>query len=210
MSERRLIYFADPMCSWCWGFSPTITRVVERYGEDMVIEPIMGGLRAGNTEVLDDKGKNYIRGHWEHVQKASGQPFDFTFFERDDFVYDTEPACRAVVTMRRLEPNRSMGFLARLHAAFYAEGRDISDPKILAELAAKMGIASNDFAEAFESAEAQAETHGDFAITHQARIRGFPTLIAGKDEGGLVAITSGYQTWEMIEQNIDSWLNDNA
>ena len=106
MSDRRLIYFADPMCSWCWGFSPTINRVVERYGSDMVIEPIMGGLRAGNTELLDAKGKEYIRGHWQHVHKASGQPFDFTFFDRDDFVYDTEPACRAVVTMRRLKPDQ--------------------------------------------------------------------------------------------------------
>ena len=21
--RKQLIYFADPMCSWCWGFSPT-------------------------------------------------------------------------------------------------------------------------------------------------------------------------------------------
>ena len=22
MADKRLLYFADPMCSWCYGFSP--------------------------------------------------------------------------------------------------------------------------------------------------------------------------------------------
>lgn len=29
MGEALLWYFADPMCSWCWGFSPVIEAVRE-------------------------------------------------------------------------------------------------------------------------------------------------------------------------------------
>ncbi|MDB5418474.1 MAG: dithiol-disulfide isomerase, partial [Phenylobacterium sp.] len=27
MDEPHLIYFADPMCSWCYGFSPVIEEI---------------------------------------------------------------------------------------------------------------------------------------------------------------------------------------
>lgn len=206
MSERRFIYFADPMCSWCWGFSPIITKVVENYCQDIRIDPLMGGLRAGNTEVLDEKGKDYIRGHWEHVHKASGQNFDFSFFERDDFIYDTEPACRAVVTMRRMSPEHSMAYLARVHQAFYAEGKDVTKGEVLVALAAALGVDEEAFAREFESDDAKSETQGDFAITHQAQVPGFPTLVAGTGDTALQAITTGYQPWENIERGIETWL----
>ena len=92
MSQPHLIYIADPMCSWCWGFAPTIESISQRFGESLPIRLMMGGLRPGTTKPLDQAGRRTIREHWEHVREASGQPFDFRFFEREDFVYDTEPA----------------------------------------------------------------------------------------------------------------------
>jgi len=166
----------------------------------------MGGLRASNTEVLDLKGKEYIREHWEHVRDASGQVFDFTFFDQEGFIYDTEPACRAVVTMRRLASEYTMGYLARVHRAFYAEKLDVTRGEVLAKLATELGIPGGTFLTEFESEDAKAETQGDFAVTHQARIPGFPTLLAGTGEGALTAITTGYQPWEAIESGIDNWL----
>jgi putative protein-disulfide isomerase len=31
MSEHRFVYFADPVCSWCYGFSPVIAALAERF-----------------------------------------------------------------------------------------------------------------------------------------------------------------------------------
>ena len=31
MADLQLVYFADPMCSWCYGFSPVITTLAERF-----------------------------------------------------------------------------------------------------------------------------------------------------------------------------------
>ena len=56
--------------------------------------------------------KDYIRNAWTQVNGATGQPFDFAFLERDGFVYDTEPACRAVVTVRRMMPKLALAFMA--------------------------------------------------------------------------------------------------
>jgi len=103
MSEHRFIYFADPMCSWCYGFAPVIWALAERFEGRMDVQLVMGGLRAGNTAPMREEDRAYIRDAWARVHAASGQPFDFSFHEREAFVYDTEPACRAVVAVRRLK-----------------------------------------------------------------------------------------------------------
>jgi len=108
MTGPHLIYFADPMCSWCWGFAPVIDAIRERFGRDLPIRLIMGGLRPGTTKPMTEAAKRTTREHWEHVHEASGQPFDFTFFEREGFVYDTEPAAKAVVVVGSV-PGRGVG-----------------------------------------------------------------------------------------------------
>ena len=45
MRKPHLVYFADPMCSWCWGFSPVIEAISEQFGTSLPIRLIMGGLR---------------------------------------------------------------------------------------------------------------------------------------------------------------------
>ena len=49
MQTPRLIYFADPMCSWCYGFSPVIAQIRQTFGRALPIEVVMGGLRPGNA-----------------------------------------------------------------------------------------------------------------------------------------------------------------
>ena len=52
MADKRLVYFADPMCSWCYGFSPVIGAIAERFEGRMPLDLVMGGLRAGNTSPM--------------------------------------------------------------------------------------------------------------------------------------------------------------
>ena len=49
MPDHRLVYFADPMCSWCYGFAPVVSVLAERFEERMPLQVVMGGLRAGNA-----------------------------------------------------------------------------------------------------------------------------------------------------------------
>ena len=203
---QQLIYFADPMCSWCWGFSPAIEGVAERFGEQLPIRLILGGLRPGTTDAMDDDAKQMIRGHWEHVHEASGQPFDFAFFDREGFVYDTEPGCRAVVAARRLDPAAAMPMLKQIHHAFYAENADVTDRAVLCDLAESAGLDRAAFEASFDAQETAAETKTDFAIAYQSGVTGFPTLIVGSEEDGYAAVTRGYQPAERVEALIEGWL----
>jgi len=202
---KTLLYVADPMCSWCWGFSPVITRVVDDYGSRAPMQVMVGGLRPGNTKIMDEEQKGYIREHWHHVQEASGQPFDFTFFDQDGFIYDTEPACRAVVVARKLEESKTLSFLNSLHGAFYRDKRNITSVSELGQLAAESGFDQSQFEQEMHSEEVKEETRGDFWFTQKSGITGFPTLLAVEDKKASL-VTAGFRKWDDVSAILDQWL----
>lgn len=207
MAGPHLVYFADPMCSWCWGFSPVVETIRQRFTDTVPIRLVMGGLRPQTTKPMDDAAKRTTRTHWEHVHEASSQPFDFTFFDREGFVYDTDPAARAVVVVRRSSMEAALDYLRLVQAAFYAENRDVTDEVVLADLAEQAGQNREDFLEAFRSEEAKQETWRDYGISHQSGISGFPTLIAGEGRSNRYsAVTRGYQSASHVVPLIAQWL----
>jgi len=207
VDATHLIYFADPMCSWCWGFAPTMRIVRERYGDILPIRLIIGGLRPGTDTPMTQKAKDDVRPHWGHVTEASGQPFDYGFFDREGFVYDTDPAARAVVVMRRLRPDRALDFLERTQRAFYAENQDVTDPEVLADLAEEFGLDRAAFLADHASREAKEETWRDYATSQRAGVTGFPTLIGGPDATGVYGVvTRGFQPPQAVVGIIDQWL----
>lgn len=206
MAANRLVYFADPMCSWCYGFSPVIAALAERFDGRLPLDLVMGGLRAGNTEPMRAQDTDNIREAWTSVGAASGQPFDFSFFDREGFVYDTEPACRAVVTARRLLPHMALPFMVRIQQAFYAENRDMTAAEEIAGVAAEAGFDRAGFGEAFAAAETRNETFRDFLTAQSLGINGFPTVIAGSEEKGYALLTNGYRPLEDLAEPLERWL----
>lgn len=204
--DKTLIYFADPMCSWCWGFQPVMERIRARVAGIAETVIFVGGLRPFTEKAMTNKDKGYVRSHWIHVEEASGQPFDFSFFERDGFVYDTEPACRAVVAARRLDPAKAHPMLDRLHRAFYAEGRDTTAPAVLADLAADVGLDPDAFRATHDEEQSRQETLAEFQYTQRSRIGGFPTLVGVAEGTRPEALTMGFRPWEAMEPIVEDWL----
>jgi putative protein-disulfide isomerase len=207
LPARRVLYFADPMCSWCWGFSPVIAVIAAACAERRVpVRLCTGGLRAGETRPMDERSRAYVRHHWEQVAAQTGQPFDFAFFTRDRFVYDTEPACRAAVAIRNLVPDAALAYLAAVQRAFYAENRDVTDEDVLAGVAAAYTDA-DDFRAVFRAPEVYEATQADFRLTQGLGIGGFPTVLL-QDGRQLAALTTGWQPIESLEEPLRLWLDD--
>ena len=201
----ELVYFADPMCSWCYGFAPVVAAIEQHFRGRLPLRLVMGGLRAGQTRPMREQDKEHVRGEWVRVNAATGQPFDFTFFDREEFIYDTEPACRAVVTIRKLDPSRAEAFMSRIQTAFYAENHDVTSTEVLTDLAGEEGQSRDAFIAAFLSPEVRNETFRDFLIAQELGIHGFPTLIVG---GGrqYTLVTNGYRPLDGIAEALDQWL----
>ncbi len=129
MNPPILWYFADPMCSWCWGFSPVIETLRDEYRERMKIALVLGGLRPGETAPMTAAGREEILHHWHQVHERTGQAFRFEDALPEGFVYDTEPASRAVVTMGGIDPALIFPLFKAIQSAFYAEGRDVTQAR---------------------------------------------------------------------------------
>lgn len=207
MDEPHLIYFADPMCSWCYGFSPVIEEIRKAFGRALPVRTIMGGLRPGTEQAMTSEAKLEVRKHWRHVHDATGLPFADHAMEREGFVYDTDPAARAVVIVRRESEELAVSYLGRAQRAFYGEGRDVTSGEVLADLAGESGLDRARFLEAWSSEEAKQETWRDYAISQRAGVTAFPTLVGGPNEGGVYGVvTRGYAPPEQVVAVLQDWI----
>ncbi len=90
------------MCSWCYGFATEISELKEALPE-YDFKMVLGGLRPGGTETNEDLA-DFLAHHWKDVEKRTGQPVNYDVLKDSTRVYDTEPACRAVVVVRSMKP----------------------------------------------------------------------------------------------------------
>ncbi len=206
-TTKDIIYIADPMCSWCWGFAPVIAAIADQVAGRASLSLVVGGLRPGTTRPMSAEMKSEIRHHWEEVGKATGQPFTFDFFDRDGFVYDTEPPCRAAVSVRALQPEAALPYLEGLHRAFYVDNLDITDAGTLTNLAGFAGLDKDAFAETFAAGNMIDATLDDFRLARTLGINGFPAVIV-KDTSGYGLLTLGYRSYDTLEPVLESWLED--
>lgn len=205
---KHLTYYADPMCSWCWGFAPQIDLIALHFGERLPVLLVMGGLRPGTKEPMTPELKASIKGHWEHVHERSGQPFDFSFFERDGFVYDTAPACKAVITVRTIAPDLALKYFRSVQKAFYADGEDVTKTETLARLASEAGVDRDAFQTAFDSPEIHQATAQDFLAGPRIGVTGYPTLLAEDPERAAQLVTAGYRKLDDVIPALEDWLGE--
>ncbi|MFJ4433590.1 DsbA family protein [Pseudomonas sp. NPDC089395] len=205
----RLLYVMDPMCSWCWGFAPVATALIAQARDAGVpTRLVLGGLRSGGS-ALDASTRRYILEHWQAVAEATGQPFRFDGAMPDGFVYDTEPACRALVTARELDAERAWPLLQLIQRSFYEQGMDVTTVLQLVELAEQAGFDRATFAEALTRADTRAATAADFSWVQDLGIAGFPTLLAERN-GQLALLTNGYQPLDSLQPLLGRWLQQAA
>ena len=199
MSTTRLIYVGDPMCSWCYGFGPQLTALCEALGDRAGLQVILGGLRPYTAQPWDETLRGHLRQAWQNVARASGQPFNFGLLEREDFVYDTEPACRAVVTAHAMRLDAALPMFLAIQDAFYRDNLDPAEPEVLGSIAGQNGLEEDEFLSRFTTEEMQTTTRAHFEASRRMGVQGFPTvLIEGEGQVGLLA--HGYvQAEPMIE-----------
>ena len=189
--DREIIYVGDPMCSWCWGVAPELESLVDRH-PDRPLRIVVGGLRAGPAaQMVDESMAAMLAHHWEAVEQRSGQPFDASLLDQEPWLYDTEPACRAVVVMREMAPELTFAFFQRLQRAFYAEGVILSDDDPYPGLLADFDVDVDEFMRIFSSDEAAETTWRDFTLARSWGINGFPTILLRTGDSARV-IARGY------------------
>ena len=205
MPDRALIYIGDPMCSWCWGFAPTVRQAVDFVGDRASFSIITGGLRS-ETEPAPEERRAMYRRIWPEIHERTGQIFDNDLVDSPRFRYDTEPSCRAVVTARSMAGDlAALDLFVRLQAAFYAENLDVTQEDCCISVAVKAGYEQSQFSELFTSEALRAATQEDFSQALSLGATGFPTVIT-TEEGLGAFLTRGYQPFAALRGPLQGWL----
>lgn len=201
----EIVYVGDPMCSWCFGFAPVVQELHTRHKDEIRMTLRMGGLHVGNDYVVENRYREFLRGHWIEIGERTGQKFSTGILDRGPWIYDTELACRAVVAVRRLRPGAEWAYMPLIQAGFYTLNRDPHDPESFALPAAEVGIGREEFLAAYHDPATRQETEGDFAWARSMGINGFPTVVV-HDARGWALLTNGYRPLEELAGPLAGWI----
>jgi putative protein-disulfide isomerase len=205
--KKEILYVGDPMCSWCWGFAPIIKLIKRDFNMEAPLSIILGGLHAYDSFPMDENYKSNIRHHWQDVNTTTGAIFDYRFFDRKDFILDTEPACRAVVTVRQIKPDATLSFYESISRSFYSENKDTTDLATFKPLVERFNINFKEFSKKYNSTQLRDETKNDFEISKKIGVTGFPTLLV-KEDKKMAILATGFRPYRHIKPAIIDWLTN--
>lgn len=183
-SQKPVLYYiTNPMCAWCYGFTPTIRRLWGLWQGHLEVKVLFGNLQAFATEPLRQEEKERLALSWHRVQERTSLPFDYRFFTQKEYIYDTEPACRALLAIKLLRPTLTLEVLRAFHSAFYADGRDLTNLQVLINLVKLFGISENLFLTLFESDEIMAQMEEEFLQVEQMGATSYPSVYIQSTQG---------------------------
>jgi putative protein-disulfide isomerase len=151
------------------------------------------GLFAGpGARALDDAFATHAWTNDRRIARLTGQPFSELYRDsilaRRDLTFDSGPLIRAMTALRDIDPALEAAFLHHAQTARYVQGRDTSDPRVLAELAADIGRAPDRLAERIADDEMLAAVTNDRMreaqrLHAQTGARGVPALVVRTTAG---------------------------
>ncbi|MFZ0089531.1 MAG: DsbA family protein [Solirubrobacteraceae bacterium] len=184
MAALKITEYTDPGCPFAWSAEPARRRLDWLYGDQLAWELRMVGLTDDPSDYVD-------RGFTPERQSASFR----RLAERHHMPIDTGvrprmaatvPACRAVVAVRRRQPERERAMLRALRVLHFS-GWLLDDPETLRTAAVRAGIDPDDLERWLAEPETEERLQEDLAATRR------PTPSALALEHKLAATADGHR-----------------
>lgn len=209
-SQREILYVADPLCTWCWGFAPVSRQlaaaaVAGPAGNHAALRIVAGGMTAGRTIPLHASEVRGMLDEWQRVHTTTGQPFAFDHPVDTTTIFNSGPASRALALMGRQHPELALDYLHRLQHAFFVDRRDLTDADVLTNCAMNCGAEQKSFAVALAGPDADVAFEQDLALSQQLGLRAFPS-VALRHGSHYALLSVGYRPWEALAARIEQWL----
>lgn len=209
-SKPELFYVFDPLCGWCFAFSPAMKQLYTEYKADIQVTVVNGGLVLGDRVGTIDEKFAFIKDALPDLEKRTGVLFGDAFKQNilansSTYVLSSEPLCRAVVSFRHFLPDQTMLFAHQLQSAFYVDGLEIQKEIVLADLVKSFDIDPLAFLNYYNSEAAAIEIRQDFQLAQSFGATGFPTVILRKEEKYYL-LARGYTSYSELKSLIDKVL----
>ena len=199
--NATLVYIYDPMCSWCWGYSPTWLKLKESLTSRVDIIYGLGGLAPDSNEPMPAEMQKFLQQTWKNIAQQLGTQFNFDFWQQCQPRRSTYPACRAMIIARASGKEHEM--LSAIQQAYYLQAKNPSDIDTLQALALSIGLDGDDFLQQINSQRIDDMLKAEIAKMRQLPINGFPSLVLIKDNR-FIPIPVDYKNWRNSFELISS------
>jgi putative protein-disulfide isomerase len=207
-----IIYVYDALCGWCYGFSPVIKQIFEKYQTQFDFEVISGGMILGDRQGPIGEVAAYIKGAYKTVEDTTGVKFGENFvdvvLEDGKLYFSSEKPAIALSVFKASYPKKAILFAHDLQKAIYYDGFDLSKDKSYIALAEKYHINPQEFIEKLNSEEFKQAAYYDFALARQLQVTGYPAVFIKTGESNFYMIAKGYTNLESIELRIQNVLKE--
>lgn len=133
-------FYTDFSSPYGYFASTCIDALAERHGRvcrwhPMLLTPAFQA--SGNVRLIDQPIKGaYSRHDWDRVARLHGIPYRFP----EPFPVGTVAAARVFWWLDANQPDQAKRFGHAIFAAYFAEGRNISDKAVVLEVVAALGL----------------------------------------------------------------------
>lgn len=207
----KLIYYYDALCGWCYGFSPVMLKLNERYGERLDIEVISGGLFLGDRVGSVNKVAPHIKaGAYKSVEQRTGVKFGATFladvFGEGKMTLNSLPPSTALCIVKEHLPEKELVFAEMLLHAVYFDGFDPIDIKGYGNYAEKIGFDRADFNAKMQENKYKTLALKAFEKFRTSQFSGMPALVLETTDQQIL-LSNGYTNFENLSAQLDQFFN---
>ncbi|QAV23917.1 DsbA family protein [Proteus hauseri] len=179
-NNKILHYVYDPLCGWCYGIAPLIDVVSNEFTNAIKLHG--GGLFTPARVVTGGQSwKEHVTPIDERISQLSGQLFSQQYRDNlanTQMTLNSLLPISAIMAADNME-NQGIRLLKALQKAYYLDGLNISDKKIILFIAQKLDFDIELFSSLFiQISEQQVTQHLQQTqqLMSQVNGRGFPTL----------------------------------
>lgn len=199
-----LYYVHDPMCSWCWGFSPVLRGLLARLPPGVEVRRLLGGLAPDSGEPMPPALREKLQATWRRIQeRIPGTEFNFAFWTDCAPRRSTYPACRAVIAARAQGRDYDPAMTEAIQRAYYTRALNPSDDDTLIRLAGELGLDTTAFAQGLSDPATRRQLQAEIDRARGLGIDSFPSLVL-EHGGSRWRIPVDYRDREPMLERIES------
>jgi putative protein-disulfide isomerase len=212
----QIIYCYDAYCSWCFGFSRTITAIADKYKHVLAFEVLSGGMIVADPPQHISVMAQYIADSYKQVEGYAGVKFGSDYLwhvlnpDESDWFPDSRKPAIALCIFKEHYPELQVLFAAELQKALFEEGRDLCDNEAYRHLLELYHIDADDFFAKLGSEEYAEKAAYEFALVRQLQVTGFPVVLYQASETKFHLVARGYTDFETVDLHLQKILEEES
>lgn len=206
----ELNYYYDALCGWCYGFSPVVEQLQQRYKDQLKINVISGGLFTGNNVGKVNNIAPHIKsGAYKSVEMMTSVKFGKKFlkdvFSEGNMVLNSTPPTKALSIIRDYFPEKELAFAADLLKAVYYDGIFPEDVEAYIPYVVNIGMDAGLFLKEMHSEVYEQKIEKEIKKFRQSQHSGMPAITV-LDNGVEIPIAKGYVSFAVLENRLSNFL----